>query len=125
MEEDIVQDGTVVTEPSKMAEVWRIRESIASALLHDGDGCFKYDISLPVHAMYEIVNILRERYTDRTSRIVGYGHFGDGNLHLNVVAPTYDKVLMKVCICIMIWRVPYLRRGLKSLIKITRRLNEV
>lgn len=94
METGVVVDGTVTNEVSKMKDIWKLREHIAEALLHDGDGCFKYDISLPVDVMYEIVDMMREQYSDKTNRIVGYGHFGDGNLHLNVVAPTYDKKLM-------------------------------
>ncbi|XP_065653303.1 D-2-hydroxyglutarate dehydrogenase, mitochondrial-like isoform X1 [Hydra vulgaris] len=94
MDKKIVLDGTLATEPSKIKELWEIRENIAVALLLDGDGCFKYDISLPVNSLYNIVNILKEKFSNRTKRIVGYGHFGDGNLHLNVVAPTYDKELL-------------------------------
>ncbi|XP_066915161.1 D-2-hydroxyglutarate dehydrogenase, mitochondrial-like [Clytia hemisphaerica] len=94
METGIAVDGTVANEVGKMQDIWKMREHIAEALLHDGDGCFKYDISLPVDVMYDIVSLLREKYSHCTNRIVGYGHFGDGNLHLNVVAPTYDKELM-------------------------------
>lgn len=38
----------------------------------------QYDISLPVDVMYEIVSLMREQYGEKTNRIVGYGHFGDG-----------------------------------------------
>jgi len=91
MEEEIAIDGTVASEPSKMKDIWKVREGIASALLKDGDGGFKYDISLPVDAMYHITDIMRDRFGHRVNRVVGYGHFGDGNLHLNLVAQTYDK----------------------------------
>jgi len=96
MAEGIVLDGTVASEPSKMNEIWKIRESVAEALLHDGPGCYKYDISLPVPHMYNIVNIMREKFGNEATRIVGYGHFGDGNLHLNVVMPTYDQEFLKI-----------------------------
>lgn len=94
MSEEIVTDGMLATEPSKIHEVWKVRESIAEALLGDGEGCFKYDISLPLHSMYNIVDTMRERFGDRVNRVVGYGHFGDGNLHMNLVAPTYDRELL-------------------------------
>lgn len=32
----LVLDGTVATEPSKMATIWALRERIAEALMHDG-----------------------------------------------------------------------------------------
>ena len=38
----------------------------------------QYDISVPVRDMYKIVPVLKERVGNKASRIVGYGHFGDG-----------------------------------------------
>ena len=32
-----------------MKDIWKLREHIAEALLHDGDGCFKVTSSFMVH----------------------------------------------------------------------------
>lgn len=49
---------------------------------------YKYDLSLPLSSMYELVEIMRQRLSQIPDvRVVGYGHVGDGNLHLNVSAP--------------------------------------
>ena len=37
---------------------------------------------------------MRERLGDDVIRCVGYGHVGDGNLHLNVTTAEYNKDVM-------------------------------
>ena len=51
---------------------------------------YKYDISLPIAKMYEIVEVMRERLADHDAILVGYGNLGDSNLHLNATVPTHD-----------------------------------
>lgn len=36
MNSGLINDGTVASEPSKMLDIWALRERIAEALLHDG-----------------------------------------------------------------------------------------
>lgn len=45
---------------------------------------YKYDLSLPLRHMYELVEVMRRKLTGEGLVTVGYGHLGDGNLHLNV-----------------------------------------
>ena len=87
MSSGLVEDGTVAADYSKMHAMWELRERIAEALLHDGY-CFKYDISFKTEQMYELVLKMRERLGDKCKTVTGYGHLGDGNLHLNI---TFDK----------------------------------
>ena len=59
----------------------------------------KYDVSLPTKDFYKIVQETR-RIIAETSELsqsvkdsiitTGYGHIGDGNLHLNISMPGYD-----------------------------------
>ena len=66
------------------------RESIPEALKRDG-WCYKYDISLPLDVYYECVNVLRDRLAGTgTTRVCGYGHIGDSNLHFNVTSQKFD-----------------------------------
>jgi D-2-hydroxyglutarate dehydrogenase len=37
----------------------------------------------------------RERIGSK-GKVVGYGHIGDGNLHLNIGTPTYDKTVLNL-----------------------------
>lgn len=46
---------------------------------------YKYDLSMPTSKMYELVEDVRQRVRHFPGvMVVGYGHVGDGNLHLNV-----------------------------------------
>lgn len=82
-------DGTVSADLTQVKEIWRIREGISEALMHDGV-VYKYDISLPLSYLYDLVTDMRSRLGQEAKRIVGYGHLGDGNLHLNLV-PQQDN----------------------------------
>jgi len=93
MSEGIVEDGTVATVPSKQSEIWQLRERIAEALLKDGY-CYKYDISLPLSVFYDSITVMRERLGNDVTRCVGYGHIGDGNMHLNITTPQYSQEVM-------------------------------
>jgi D-2-hydroxyglutarate dehydrogenase len=50
---------------------------------------------MPVSKMYELVETVRQRVQHFPGiKVVGYGHVGDGNLHLNVSSPSgYNKEL--------------------------------
>lgn len=47
---------------------------------------YKYDVSLPVERLYDLVTELRARLGPRAKHVVGYGHLGEqsraGGLHL-------------------------------------------
>ncbi|XP_061600464.1 D-2-hydroxyglutarate dehydrogenase, mitochondrial [Cololabis saira] len=88
-----VLDGTVATEDSKIKALWSMRERVTEALTHDGF-TYKYDISLPVERIYQLVTDMREHLGDRAKSVVGYGHVGDGNLHLNITSPEKNPELL-------------------------------
>ncbi|QOU18707.1 hypothetical protein BRETT_001775 [Brettanomyces bruxellensis] len=103
MESGEVSDGTVSQDEAQMAELWEWRESISMAAKIDG-GVYKYDVSLPQSKIYDLVNTVREHLTEKnllsaTDKskpivdVIGYGHIGDGNLHLNVCVREYSKVV--------------------------------
>ena len=71
---------------TQIKALWRLRESISESRGKAG-AVYKYDVSLPVGCMYEFVEDMRSRLAGR-AQVVGYGHLGDGNLHLNVSVPS-------------------------------------
>ncbi|XP_028994188.1 D-2-hydroxyglutarate dehydrogenase, mitochondrial isoform X2 [Betta splendens] len=93
MTSSLVNDGTVATEESKAKTLWSMRERVTEALTHDGY-TYKYDISLPVDRIYQLVTDMREHLGDKAKSVVGYGHVGDGNLHLNITSPTKDPEVL-------------------------------
>lgn len=53
---------------------------------------YKYDLSLPVAQIYDIVAEMRLRLQrHKEATVVAYGHLGDGNLHLNISVPKYSE----------------------------------
>uniref|UniRef100_UPI0037E82D1D D-2-hydroxyglutarate dehydrogenase, mitochondrial isoform X2 n=1 Tax=Semicossyphus pulcher TaxID=241346 RepID=UPI0037E82D1D len=93
MTSSLVTDGTVATEDSKIKALWSMRERVTEALTHEGF-TYKYDISLPLERLYQLVTDMRQHLGGRAKSVVGYGHVGDGNLHLNVTSPARDPALL-------------------------------
>ncbi|KAL2649538.1 hypothetical protein R1flu_017666 [Riccia fluitans] len=85
LEKELIKDGAVAQDISQAASFWKVRE-VPGAV-------YKYDLSLPLKDLYSLVEDMRERLRD-SATVIGYGHMGDGNLHLNVVAPSYDDKLV-------------------------------
>ncbi|NXK92058.1 D2HDH protein, partial [Formicarius rufipectus] len=105
----LVTDGTVATDEKKIKAsqrclshkslwhgflLWGLRERITEALTHEGY-VYKYDISLPVGKLYDLVTAMRARLGQSAKNVVGYGHLGDGNLHLNITAESYSPSLLE------------------------------
>ncbi|KAJ8918438.1 hypothetical protein NQ315_008135 [Exocentrus adspersus] len=93
MDEKLVLNGTATSEVSKMKNIWDIRERITEALDRDGY-VFKYDISLPIQNFYSLVPAMQERLGTSAKRICGYGHLGDGNLHLNIIVGEFTQDIL-------------------------------
>ncbi|XP_059807112.1 D-2-hydroxyglutarate dehydrogenase, mitochondrial isoform X1 [Hypanus sabinus] len=93
MNSGLVTDGTIATEENKIKAIWALRERITEALVRDGY-VYKYDLSLPLEKIYAIVTDMKRRLGERAKRVVGYGHLGDGNLHLNIVSQAQDQLLL-------------------------------
>lgn len=105
MGEGIVADGVLAQDETQFQSLWRWREGITESLSHLG-GTYKYDVSIPLPELYQLVDDCKDRLTslglvseDDDSKpvraVVGYGHMGDSNLHLNVSVRQYSKEVEK------------------------------
>lgn len=104
MGEEIVSDGVLAQDETQIQALWSWREGIAESLGHWG-GVYKYDVSIPIQELYKLVEDTRERLSSAgligddkkhpVVEVVGYGHMGDSNLHLNVVTRRFDKEVEK------------------------------
>lgn len=92
MERGLVSDGVLAQDINQLSSIWHIREGIPEALMKAG-AVFKYDLSLPLEKMYDLVLDMRVRL-DPSVDVVAYGHLGDGNLHLNISSPKYDDAIL-------------------------------
>ncbi|XP_076177409.1 D-2-hydroxyglutaric acid dehydrogenase isoform X2 [Ptiloglossa arizonensis] len=89
--EDMIEDGTLTSDPAKVKNIWSLRERISEAVLFEGY-VFKYDISIPLPYFYKVIEAVRDRlHNQRITRISGYGHMGDGNIHVQISIPSYDR----------------------------------
>lgn len=103
-----VEDGVIAQDGAQAAAMWRLREGITEALRHRG-AIYKYDVSMPTPLMYKLVEDMRARLGAAFPgggapgappgappiAVVGYGHLGDGNLHLNISVPSYDEEIRR------------------------------
>uniref|UniRef100_A0A452DT28 D-2-hydroxyglutarate dehydrogenase, mitochondrial n=1 Tax=Capra hircus TaxID=9925 RepID=A0A452DT28_CAPHI len=93
LDSGLVTDGTLGSDERRIKMLWALRERITEALSRDGY-VYKYDLSLPLDRLYDLVGDLRARLGPSAKHVVGYGHLGDGNLHLNVTAETFSASLL-------------------------------
>lgn len=88
IEEGLVEDATVAASEAQAEALWRLRESISEAERIDGVAA-KHDVAVPVSAMPDFILSTRVAVEAAFagSRVLAFGHLGDGNVHFNVRAP--------------------------------------
>jgi FAD/FMN-containing dehydrogenase len=84
----VVEDVVIAQSGDQADRLWSLRENISEAQRREGPN-IKHDISLPVSSipafLAECGPALAATYPG--SRLVVFGHLGDGNLHYNLSAP--------------------------------------
>lgn len=89
VERDVITDAVLATTLSQAQELWALRENISEAQSHAG-ASIKHDISVPISQIAGFIehgSAALEAVFPRT-RLIVFGHLGDGNLHFNVSAQT-------------------------------------
>ena len=89
--EDHYDDGVMCDSETQKDQIWHIREGISMAASNYGLA-FKFDISLESKDFEEIIDLTTERVGQYGGRVLGHGHIGDGNLHLNTVMKGFDDM---------------------------------
>ena len=86
--EGLIEDAVLASSEAQAEGFWRIRDSISEAERHDGTAA-KHDISVPVSAMPAFMEDTARAVEARFAgtRVIAFGHLGDGNVHFNVRAP--------------------------------------
>ncbi|KAI9828441.1 MAG: hypothetical protein M1832_002869 [Thelocarpon impressellum] len=107
MAEELVADGVLAQDETQARTLWSWREGIPEVLGHWG-GVYKYDLSIPLPALYTLVEDARARLSSHgllatpekpeapVVGVAGYGHIGDSNLHLNVATTSFSAEVEKV-----------------------------
>ncbi|CAH2004346.1 unnamed protein product [Acanthoscelides obtectus] len=82
-------NGTLATEPAKVNAIWAIREKIPEGFKHSSVLC--YDFSLPLSKYFDLVEDMRNHMGSLAKKVFGFGHLGDGNLHLQIEVNEMSK----------------------------------
>jgi len=91
----LIKTGVLSQSPAQFSSLWALREGVTEAISKEGKA-YKYDISVPLSSFKKVVDDTREHLRSKgllrdgaVKYVLGYGHVGDGNLHLNIVADAY------------------------------------
>ena len=75
-------DSIVSNNDKEYSKIWKIREDVAVAAVREKGRVLAYDISFDVREWPGLLDYLRK---ETKSLVLGYGHIGDGNLHVNII----------------------------------------
>ena len=83
-----IEDVVIAKNKAEQDSLWLIRDSISAAQKHHGLS-LKHDISVPIGDAISFINYAEREVLNflPCSRIVAFGHLGDGNIHFNVSQP--------------------------------------
>jgi FAD/FMN-containing dehydrogenase len=86
--EGLLEDAALAVSEEQAGAFWRIRDSISEAEHRDGPAV-KHDLSVEVAAMPRFIADASAAVEARFlgTRVIAFGHLGDGNVHFNVRAP--------------------------------------
>jgi FAD/FMN-containing dehydrogenase len=87
-EASCIEDAMVATSQTQAQQLWTIREEISDAQTRTG-GSVRCDISVPLSKIPQFIEQATERVLALApnTRMVVYGHMGDGNVHFNPLRP--------------------------------------
>jgi FAD/FMN-containing dehydrogenase len=87
LDEGFVADGVISQSEAQAADLWRYREGISEAITKYTP--YKNDLSVRISQipsyLDDLDRLVRTRYPG--FEVLWYGHFGDGNLHMNILKP--------------------------------------
>ncbi|WP_455481036.1 FAD-binding oxidoreductase [Bartonella sp. B12(2025)] len=88
LKDAVIEDAVIAQSLKQQDFFWQLRESISSAQKLAG-GSIKHDIAVPIASIPDFIAEAARIVEDIApgSRVVCFGHMGDGNLHYNVTQP--------------------------------------
>lgn len=91
LEDGSILDAAVAASEKHAIEFWRIREEISDAQTRAG-GSVRCDISVPLSQIPAFITEASEKVLKIApdTRMVVYGHVGDGNVHFNPLRPAEE-----------------------------------
>jgi FAD/FMN-containing dehydrogenase len=87
-ESALISDAVIAKNRSEANDLWRVRHSISESQKQEG-ASLKHDISVPVAAVGKFIGDAEAAVSNEVpgTRVVAFGHVGDGNIHFNLSQP--------------------------------------
>lgn len=88
LEQGLIDDAVLAQSPTQFKELWGLRENITESIAAHGHAR-KNDIALEIDRLAAFIQDLEVELAraPKDIELVLFGHIGDGNLHINYVAP--------------------------------------
>jgi glycolate oxidase len=86
----------IATDPAEREELWRIRRELSPALRVIAPLKFNHDVVVPRARVSQLFALIADLREDYDLRIPCFGHVGDGNIHVNIMAREDAAVLERV-----------------------------
>lgn len=94
LEKGLISDAAIASNESQAEAFWKIRDSISEAERANGPA-LQHDISVPVAKMANFISEAGSKIEKAFpgTKVAAFGHMGDGNVHLHVIAPAEVKAM--------------------------------
>ncbi|OQX43652.1 MAG: FAD-binding oxidoreductase, partial [Candidatus Sedimenticola endophacoides] len=86
---------TTATTAREVADLWRTRKALSPALRKIAPKKINEDVVVPVSRIPELIEGLERLSAECGIRIVNFGHAGNGNIHVNLLADPDDAGQME------------------------------
>ena len=88
---NVINEVVVAQSEAAAHKLWRFREDISESIAHLKP--YKNDVSVTVDKLDEFVGAADDLFKEKFPEVgvLWYGHFGDGNVHINVVRQDLSK----------------------------------
>ena len=94
LEKGLISDAAIASNESQAEAFWKIRDSISEAERANGPA-LQHDISVPVAKMANFISEAGSKIEKAFpgTKVAAFGHMGDGNVHLHVIAPAEVRAM--------------------------------
>ncbi|SAL96467.1 hypothetical protein [Absidia glauca] len=93
MTNGVIQDGVLAQDASQVNALWQWREKIPEAITRSGTA-MTYDVAMDIRLFPRMVQDVKTKFPpgkSQYSNILGFGHIGDGNLHIMANMEGFDQ----------------------------------
>ncbi|KAI8140461.1 hypothetical protein BJV82DRAFT_622650 [Fennellomyces sp. T-0311] len=99
LDEGVILEGKIARTPEEIQRFWSWRDNVPKAIVQTGPTSIHFDVSVELPLLYKLVEDSRAWATAEgmigrdIGAIYGYGHVGDGNMHLTIPALRDDEAI--------------------------------